>query len=771
MPAVPETTHRHPVREALGQGLAVLAVCVGAKALLAVERYGAAGLLPDVRLATFLRADVLAALAFVALSLAVLLPNVGAYRARVVTTRVLVGLVGLYAGINIVFFRLFSTPINRTLLEVARGGVHDLSSSILGTVTVANALPLSLCVGAAVLLPWALSRVAWRRLPSRAALAAVVLACTLVVASAQGANRAVEARGLDRNPLWQAAAMLIPEPAGSPSSIEAPLPAPAHSLVEPGAQNLDLSHLRGAAADMNVLLVVMESTSAQYLGAYGADPDPMPNVTALADNALVFDAWYAPTPSSMKVLFSLLCATWPYPTATAETYVAPRLPCHSLPKVMSEGGLRTQHITSARFSHSDKTAFLDDRGYEAIWDAQSLPKEEGTYVDSWGVAEEASTAQILRFVDSIGPDERFFVSYVPIFPHHPYVVPTGEEATFGDATPFDRYRSAMAYSDRNLGHLIQALEARGLLDDTIIVLVGDHGEAFAQHPGNRIHSIAIYEENVHVPAIVSNRRLFEGQTRVPGPADHTALAPTVLDLLGVEAPERWQGRSMLDGERSMARFFTDYSFLYLGLRDGRFKYIHDSRAKTDELYDVEADPKERRNLAPRHAELVQEYRANALQWHRFQSMVFNDYDAFVLGQVSSERGLPIETLVPVEAEQGWGRLRVRRSVGNRPLTVGGRVYDTGLGTHAPGHIRYDLEGNYARLDGLVGRDDEAMDGLIEAEIWVDGALAFTSGPLRKGQSTPFSISLDGAQSLELRSLDGGDSTRGDHVDWMNTRLH
>ena len=157
----------------------------------------------------------------------------------------------------------------------------------------------------------------------------------------------------------------------------------------------------------------------------------------------------------------------------------------------------------------------------------------------------------------------------------------------------------------------------------MIVIVGDHGQAFGQHEGNFGHTFFLYEENVRVPLMF----VLPGLTkpvqlgRVVSTLD---VAPTVLELLGRESPKTFQGRSLLSAEQRMALFFTDYSQALLGLRDGRWKFLHEVESGRLRLFDLEADTDERNNLADDHADRVLIYRDRLTRWSSASR-------AFVLG--------------------------------------------------------------------------------------------------------------------------------------------
>src|SRR5262249_15158676 len=123
----------------------------------------------------------------------------------------------------------------------------------------------------------------------------------------------------------------------------------------------DLSRFRGAAAGRHVIVVGLESTAARYLGTYGATPEVMPNLSALARSAIVFANAYAASPESIKGLFSVLCSTSPAFDTTAAIYAA--MPCPSLASSLSRAGYATALFHSGRFMYLGMDAIIRNRGY------------------------------------------------------------------------------------------------------------------------------------------------------------------------------------------------------------------------------------------------------------------------------------------------------------------------------------------------------------------------------------------------------------------------
>ena len=172
----------------------------------------------------------------------------------------------------------------------------------------------------------------------------------------------------------------------------------------------------------------------------------------------------------------------------------------------------------------------------------------------------------------------------------------------------------MRYGDESLAALLDGLRARGLDGDTLIVVFGDHGEAFGQHDGNFGHTFFAFDENVRVPLLFA----LPGVTTVPQRSSRVAslvdIAPTILALLAIPEPSSFEGSSVLRGGDELAFFFTDYALLWAGLRDGCWKYLLEVEADRSRLFNVCRDAEERTSMASSESARVTAYRARVLTW-------------------------------------------------------------------------------------------------------------------------------------------------------------
>jgi hypothetical protein len=512
----------------------------------------------------------------------------------------------LYIALNVPVTRVLSTPLTWAMWRAARG---PLSDSILQYATWDTVLPTMIVVALAIGLPLAFKGGGRPHHGRPEGLHYSFLTAVLIgfVVLGPDAARRVDTRGLERNALTAIATTAMPRALAR---------APDDRWTTTGFEqtaDTELAQFRGAGAGRHLVMVSLESTAAQYLGLYGATRDVMPNLTALANHAIVFDHAYAAYPESIKGLFSILCSAYPALNRPAESYAD--APCASIADVLGRRGYRTALFHSGRFGYLGMESIVRRRGYDVLEDAGDIG---GQHESSFGVDEPSTVARILKWIDTLSASDRFFITYLPIAGHHPYETP--EPGPFPERSDIDRYGNALHYSDAALGALIHGLRARGLEEHTLWVIFGDHGEAFGQHDGNYGHTFQIFDENVHVPFIVAAPGLITRQIRSVQVVSLIDTSPTLLDAIGEPAPDVYQGRSMLEGPPRMAFFFADYSLGLLGLRDGRFKMIYELDSGRARLYDVERDPREMTDLSTQHVERAAWYARDLRHWSAAQDL-------------------------------------------------------------------------------------------------------------------------------------------------------
>jgi arylsulfatase A-like enzyme len=356
----------------------------------------------------------------------------------------------------------------------------------------------------------------------------------------------------------------------------------------------------------NVLLIVLESTGAQYLGLYGAPFDTTPQLAAAAaDRGVVFENFYVHCPNSCKSLVSLTAGIYPRCDWQLILRDQPLLGVPQLSEVLEQHGYRTLYIHSGFWSWKGRQRYFGRSQRAQLLDAATLP---GPMVNSWGVSDRAMYQALLDWIDR-APQEPFFALAFTIETHHPYVEPEqGHDFGVHDAQ-LARYLNAVRQADAHLGWLLGELRRRGLEDSTLVVITADHGEAFGQH-GQWTHGFGVYEPNVRVPLVLLHPSLRGAPRRVAELRQAVDVPPTITRLLRVPGSFLWQGNDLFrdDDRAQRAYFFSLGRNVVLGLRDGPFKYHYYVRTGREELYDLHRDPGEEHNLAAAHPQRCREYR-------------------------------------------------------------------------------------------------------------------------------------------------------------------
>jgi arylsulfatase A-like enzyme len=201
-------------------------------------------------------------------------------------------------------------------------------------------------------------------------------------------------------------------------------------------------------------------------------------------------------------------------------------------------------------------------------------------------------AALLKQLPEGSQGPRLLYSHI-LDPHAPY------DLGGARGSPKQRYLGEVAFVDAQIGRLRRALRERGLAERTYLIVTADHGEAFGEH-GRDFHASTVYEEMIRIPLLIEGPGI--APRRVQRHVTLFDVGPTVLSLLGVDVPAPFMGQSLqpfLRGEdpRPTRPLAVDGGrAIRAMLFDERFKAIVDFRQGTEELYDLQRDPNERRNL-------------------------------------------------------------------------------------------------------------------------------------------------------------------------------
>lgn len=332
-----------------------------------------------------------------------------------------------------------------------------------------------------------------------------------------------------------------------------------------------------------------------------------PNLHRLAKGGRLYRDFYAHFPMSAQSMGSFMTSLYPSTRpglSTLEQTADRDLPV--LSTILAQHGYRSAHLMSGQLKYGGARDFLRGRGFELIEDSDILNcgPDDAFNRDLYAHLGDACVArEAARWVGSVPPTAPMFLWAWFSNAHSPYYDGTPQPAA-GSVGDRARHLAALALTDEAIGTVLDALEARGRLDRTIIALVADHGEAFGEH-GHTNHGHSVFDEQVRVPLI-----LFRPVAVKPGTENTLGgiidLAPTLLDMIGVPIPAGWQGSSLFATERPKRVFFmSQRGERRIGYREGTRKYILSLSQGEPVVYDLQSDPNESRPLHLRGAEAVQ----------------------------------------------------------------------------------------------------------------------------------------------------------------------
>jgi len=364
-----------------------------------------------------------------------------------------------------------------------------------------------------------------------------------------------------------------------------------------------------AARGFNVLIIVMESVGTHQLQLYGSSYADTPELMRLSSQAIVFNRAYAAEPNTSAAMAALFCSLYPKPYWVPLIRYNARIPVVGLADVLRHHGYRTAFIHFGQLEYDDEGEFLDKHGFGYIF---AKGRDYDTPHDS------ELPEKVVDWINS-ARSKPFFLTVWTQDTHHPYVAPVSYDFRTSDDA-LKRYLNSVLETDAIIGRIEARLHELKLADNTLLVITGDHGEAFGEH-GNRVHGFSVYDEEVHVPLMIVNPALVEHGMRIDRIARQIDIAPTLLGILGYPAPPQWQGTNLFSQSRpNRAYLFSAADSLTLGLVDGDLTYMYDMFDGHEALYDLAHDPGEHQNLVADHSwrAVGSRERLRVEAWYKFQ---------------------------------------------------------------------------------------------------------------------------------------------------------
>ncbi len=395
----------------------------------------------------------------------------------------------------------------------------------------------------------------------------------------------------------------------------------------------------------NVVLITIDTLRADHVGCYGYKQIKTPNIDGLAADGARFERAFAVVPVTLPSHTSMLTGTYPMLSGMHDfsgNKLSPLQP--TLASVLKQAGYQTGAVIAAAVLDS---RFGLNQGFDFYYDHFDFNRLDEANLDEMErpgnlVADVALNWLETNWLekDHLAKDsqKKFFLwmhLYDPHFPYHPPEPYASEYKT----QPYD---GEIAFADEQVGRLLRFLKEKGIYQNTIIVLCGDHGESLGEH-GEKTHGFFIYNATMHVPLIIRLPGKLPSQlpektsaSTLANPVSLVDIMPTVLEAVGLQVPPQVQGRSLLreirpdpsapdapaNRERTLygETYLPRIHFNWSELRGSENTKYHFIDAPRPELYDLTKDPGEIHNLFAEKKAVAEEMRA------KLASMI-RDYSA------------------------------------------------------------------------------------------------------------------------------------------------
>lgn len=472
----------------------------------------------------------------------------------------------------------------------------------------------------------------------------------------------------------------------------------------------------------NIAIIILESTRARSMTVYDPELDTTPFLADLAGRSTVADRAYAVVPHTSKALVAILCGLEPRLRMPITEALTDGIPARCLAELLGDQGYRSVFFQSATERFEDRPGLVENMGFDDFIPVEMMNTRGYERANYFGYEDAVMLPSSQEWLSDVG-DRPFLAAYLTLTPHHDYLAPRRRfgRRDFVEDDELNRYKNTIYYVDQFVRELMEQYQAQGVYEDTIFVIVGDHGEGFEEH-GRSQHDNVIWEEGIHVPLMVYDPRRPDGE-RIAYPVSQIDIVPTVIDWLGFDVEGGSYSGMPIDETHEDRTVFAHcwYERRCMAQVGWRYKYIDHFGRQSPEVYDIIEDPMETRNLAGEMDEEARQWRAEVYGWREAVNSLYRREQSDLVSENLVDE-LP-EDVVAMDFElgdyvryRGYGLSENEARRGAR-LTV--THYFEVLRTPPPGWLLFVHGDGGGRMLNL---DHVPVQGLHPLDEWEPGTI-------------------------------------------------
>lgn len=384
---------------------------------------------------------------------------------------------------------------------------------------------------------------------------------------------------------------------------------------------LEYSKMRGIAADMNVVFVILESVRKNNLDLYGYHRNTMPFLSSLTEHSLVFHNAYVNQPRSCKTMASLILGTYPDPRMHAITWDSKVIDIdENIIKRILDKGYKFYFGTTQKFDGDGFYPFLKKSSGNRIDRAVSMEQfVEMGLINHLEIDESIVAIDFVKWAKN--QSHQFLGILWSQAAHFPYE--TNPQKPFGMVSITDKYDNSLFNLDGNIKALKEGLEEIGKLENTLIIILGDHGEAV----GDKLdwgHGNFLYDHSLRIPFIIYNPVLFPSRSNQYQRFQIKDIPSTILFLMDLKTnlnqSEIIFTKTNLD-KIYLTNVYQDYK---MGMIFDDYKFVWRPKMDLSYLFNLKADPNEDNNVIGRKSlKEISDLKEEMLQYYKYQLNYLN----------------------------------------------------------------------------------------------------------------------------------------------------
>lgn len=391
-----------------------------------------------------------------------------------------------------------------------------------------------------------------------------------------------------------------------------------------------------------IIVISADALRADHLGSYGYERQTSPNLDAFAKDGVLFENAVSQSSWTLPSFSSLFTSVYP---SFHRAYSFDVMPLTSELSLIPE--IQDQGYATAAFVNNP-----------SLYPLQGFSQGFDRY--DYGIRNEQDRIEhALQWIQRM-KNQRFFLLLHMMKPHEPYAAPPPYSSAYIPVSPIKvdtstraldeidssckklpdedlryliaQYDGEILYLDLLLNRFFQRLKQLNVYDNALIIFLSDHGEEFREHQ-RLLHGTSVYQEQIHVPLIMKFPQDYSRKNiRIPRYVETINVLPTVLDVIRADAPKYVQGRSLLPligrgtssgkedlllsetqiaGKSAMVQGHYKYVFT-MNAKDFEASAVPCSVRKQEELYDLQADPRESKDILAQHPEIADRFRKQRL---------------------------------------------------------------------------------------------------------------------------------------------------------------